>query len=773
MLRHALPLCLTLLAPAVLAQEPRSLTAADYARAEQRLPAAMNRLVAGGTVRPTWLPGNRFWYRNTTADGGEFLLVDPARRSRAPAFDHARLAAALTRAADTTLTSSGLALAEMTPAPGGWTLGFDVGRRRFSCDGGGAQCALVAPAGEQRPGAGRNQIQSPDGKRAAFVRAHNLWVRDLGTGRETQLTTDGEEHFGYATNNAGWERSDVPVLLWSPDSKRIATFQHDGRRVGMMYLVNTAVGHPTLEAWKYPLPGDSAIFTIHRVIADVETGRVVRLRMPPDAHRSTICDHVYCDGQWADVAWYPDVSHLAFVSSSRDHKRATLRIANASSGEVRDVLEETVATQYESGYSRVNWHVLPKSNEVIWFSERDDWGHLYLYDLTSGALKHRITTGAWPVLDVLRVDEAARTLYFTGAGREPGRDLYFRNLYRIGFDGKNLQLLTPEDGNHQVTLSPDGQYFVDSWSTPVTPATTVLRDLRGRLVMTLERADISRLVAAGWTPPIPFTVKARDGKTDLYGLLYRPAGFDSTRTYPVINYLYPGPQAGSVGNRSFVPARGEKHALAELGFIVVEVDAMGTPMRSKSFHDAYYGNMGDNGLPDQVGMIRQLAARHRWMDTTRVGIWGHSGGGFASTAGILRYPDFYKVAVSQAGNHDNRNYEDDWGERYQGLLVTNGDGSTNYDNQANQLLAKNLKGKLLIAHGTLDDNVPASSTMVMVDALIRANKDFDLLLFPNRRHGFGNEPYMMRRRWDYFVRHLLGAEPPKDYEFGRPRALTP
>ena len=258
---------------------------------------------------------------------------------------------------------------------------------------------------------------------------------------------------------------------------------------------------------------------------------------------------------------------------------------------------------------------------------------------------------------------------------------------------------------------------------------------------------------------------ARDGETDLYGLLYRPTRFNPNRKYPVLNYLYPGPQSGIVGSRSFRPARSDKQSLAELGFIVVEVDAMGTPGRSKSFHDIYYANMGDNGLPDQIAMIRQLGERHPWMDLERVGIWGHSGGGFASTDGILRYPDFYKVAVSGAGNHDNRNYEDDWGEKWQGLLRENRDGTTSYDNQANQLLAKNLKGKLLIAHGTMDSNVPPSNTMLVVNALIEANKDFDMLLLPNRGHGFGSEPYMMRRRWDYFVRHLLGVEPPREYEF--------
>jgi dipeptidyl aminopeptidase/acylaminoacyl peptidase len=286
--------------------------------------------------------------------------------------------------------------------------------------------------------------------------------------------------------------------------------------------------------------------------------------------------------------------------------------------------------------------------------------------------------------------------------------------------------------------------------------------------MPLEKSDISRLVASGWKPPIPFTVKARDGATDLYGLMYRPTDFDPSKRYPIINNVYPGPQSGSVGSRSFSPARGDTQALAELGFVVVQLDAMGTPGRSKKFHDAFYGNMGDNGLPDQVAGMKQLAARFPWIDIDRAGVYGHSGGGYATTGAMFHFPDFFKVGVSQAGNHDNRGYEDDWAEKWQGLLAANPDGTSNYDGQANQNFAKNLKGRLLITHGTMDDNVPPYMTMLVVNELIKANKDFDLILFPNRTHGFGNEPYMMRKRWDYFVRYLLGAQPPSEYAFKPP-----
>src|SRR5579859_3419546 len=536
-----------------------------------------------------------------------------------------------------------------------------------------------------------------------------------------------------------------------------------------MYLVETKVGHPKLQAWKYPLPGDDVVTTIQRVIIDLDGPRVVRLKMPPDQHRSSLCDHIACRGtEWADVEWSPDASHLAFVSTSRDHKHEQLRVADAATGAIRDVLEEKVATFYEPGNGRVNWHYLPVSNEVIWFSERDNWGHLYLYDLATGKLKSQITSGDWNVTELLRVDEKNRVLYFLGVGHEKGRDPYFSHLYRMGFDGKNLTLLTPEDANHNTTFSPSGRFFVDNYSKPDVPPVAVLRDLDGKMLATIEKADITKLLAAGWKPPIPFTVKGRDGVTDLDGLMFKPTNFDPSKKYPIVNHIYPGPQQGSVGSWSFAAARSDTQALAELGFIVIEIDGMGNPWRSKKFHDTYFGNMGDNTLPDQVAGMTQLAQRYSWIDLDRTGIYGHSGGGYATADAMFRYPDFFKVGISEAGNHDNREYEDDWGERYQGLLERHPDGTTNYDDQANQNIAKNLKGHLLLAHGTMDDNVPPYNTLLVVNELIKANKDFDLLLLPNRAHGFGNESYMVRRRWDYFVRYLLGAEPPQGYELHPP-----
>ncbi|MBV6522898.1 MAG: Prolyl tripeptidyl peptidase [Gemmatimonadaceae bacterium] len=494
--------------------------------------------------------------------------------------------------------------------------------------------------------------------------------------------------------------------------------------------------------------------------------------MPPDAHRSTVSDHIACGASICDVAWYPDGSNVAFVSSSGDHKTAWFRVASATTGEVRTLFEERSVTQIGDASLRDKlWRVLPASNELIWWSQRDNWLQLYLYDLTTGTLKNRITSGDGNVSDVIRVDEKARTIYFTANGKEAGRDPYFQHLYRIGFDGKGLTLLTPEDADHTVTLSPDGKYIVDSYSTPNTAPVTVLRDQNGKVVMELERADLSRLVASGWKPPTPVRMKGRDGTTDIYGLMFTPTHLDSTKKYPIVDYIYPGPQSGSVGSRSFNPARGDNQALAELGFVVVAIDGMGTPGRSKSFHDTYYGRMGDNTLPDQVAGIKELATRYSFIDGSKVGIWGHSGGGFATAAAMFRYPDFFKVGIAESGNHDNRNYEDDWGERYQGLLVRAGD-TDNYAAEANQTHAGKLKGKLFLAHGGMDDNVPPYNTTLVADALIKAGKSFDLLILPNARHGFGSDSnYMMARRWDYFVRNLMGAEPPRDYQIGKPRTL--
>lgn len=692
------------------AQCADTLTSADYARAESLLSYNTQKYIDHGNVDPHWTSDEQFWYTDSKAGKTDFVLVD-ARTGK-----------------------KSIVARE------------DLPKETFTRQG-------------------RNEVISPDGEKAAFIRDYNLWVKNLGTGEETQLTTDGVKDFGYATDNAGWKHSDKAILRWSPDSKKIATFQQDQRKVGNMYLVSTNVGHPKLEEWKYPLPGDSDVIMIERVIINVDTPKVIRLKMAPDFHRGTLSDDISSSGTFDDVDWSPDGSELAFVSTSRDHKIENFRIANTVTGEVRDVFTETVPTQYESGQGAINWRYLPKTHEIIWYSERDNWGHLYLYDSETGKLKNQITTGDFVVTELLKVDSKKRQLYFLADGREK-ENPYFTQFCKIDFSGKNLATLTPEAGNHSVDLSPNEKYFIDSYSQPDVPPVMVLRNITGKLISTLEKTDISRLKATGWQPPKPFSVKAADGTTDIYGLLFLPAKIDPDKKYPIIDYIYPGPQGGSVGSWSFRASRGDNNALTALGFVMVQIEGTSNPLRSKSFHDMSYGHMAENTLPDQVTGIRQLAQQYSFIDTNRIGIWGHSGGGFATADAMFTYPDFFKVGIAESGNHDNRNYEDDWGERYIGLLKKGPDGISNYEPQANQIYAKNLKGKLMLAHGMMDDNVPPSNTMLVIEALEKANKDYDLVIFPNSHHGYGPYSfYMMRRRWDYFVKNLLKATPPKEYEF--------
>jgi dipeptidyl aminopeptidase/acylaminoacyl peptidase len=762
--RYLLTLTSVIFTISVNAQQHPALTANDYGHAEAFLSYNTEPLIDNGPVRTNWLHDDRFWFRNLNANGSEFILVNPVNGKLSGAFDHQKLADALSAATGHTYTGLMLPFQTITFSADEKSVFFKADGKQWRYDTKAnilTADTTISARESRRPGGRRGglEVLSPDGKLAAFIKDYNLWVRDVATNKQTQLTTDGVKDFGYATDNAGWTSSDSPILLWSPDSKKIATNKQDERNVGDMYLYTTNVGHPTLKAWKYPLPGDKVIATIQHVIISVDVPKVLVLQIPPDAHRSSFQDDISME----DEIWSDDAGQLAFISTSRDHKDEKVRIADANTGVVREVFEETSLTQYESGWGSANWRYLSGSNEIIWFSERDNWGHLYLYDAITGKLKNQITKGDWVVTRIIKVDEKKREIYFMADGREP-ENPYFGQFCKIGFDGKRLEVLTPEAGNHAVSLSPSGAYFVDSYSKPDVPPVTVLRKLDGKLIATLEKTDVSRLAAAGWKPVTPFSVKAADGKTDLYGLLFTPTNLDPNKKYPVIDYIYPGPQGGSVGSWSFAASRGDNQALAELGFVVVVLEGTSNPLRSKSFHDMSYGDMSTNTLADQVTGIQQLAGRYPYMDVNKVGIWGHSGGGFATAAAMFRYPDFFKVGISESGNHDNRNYEDDWGERYDGLLTMNADGTSNYTNQANEFYAKNLKGKLMLAHGLMDNNVPPTNTLLVIDALEKANKDYDLVVFPNSPHGYGPfSAYMMRRRWDYFVKNLLGAEPPKEY----------
>ncbi|HEV3411523.1 MAG TPA: DPP IV N-terminal domain-containing protein, partial [Puia sp.] len=482
------------------AQQGGTLTDNDYAHAENLLASGTEPFVDNALGRPNWISGDRFWYRVLTAQGSEFILVNPAKGTRAPAFDQAKLAAALSSATGQTVNANHLPFGMFRYSDDGKSISFRIEGKAWSCD---LQTYALTPengsGGANTMGGGgqrSNEEVSPDGKKTAYIKDYNLWVRDIATGKETQLTTDGVKDFGYATDNAGWKHSDRAILAWSPDSRKIATFQQDQRNVGDMYLVTTNVGHSELRAWKYPLPGDKEIAMIQRVIINVDTPKVIRFQIPPDAHRGTLSDDISSSGGFDDVDWSEDGSQLAFVSTSRDHKDEKFRIADAATGAVREVFEEKVATQFESGRSAIDWRFLHKTNEIIWYSERDNWGHLYLYDATTGKIKNQITKGEWVVSRLYKVDEKKRVLYFTVAGRE-SENPYFNQLYRVNFDGSHLEVLTPEAGNHTISLSPAEDYFIDTYSKPDVAPVSVVRNLQGKVVVALEKTDISRLVATG------------------------------------------------------------------------------------------------------------------------------------------------------------------------------------------------------------------------------------------------------------------------------------
>jgi dipeptidyl-peptidase 4 len=739
-------------------------TAEDYARAESFLPANMQGLTRNFTVNVQW-SGERFWYRRDTTEGRAFVLVDARRGTSEPAFDHGRLAESLSSASGTTVTLHNLPVTSIAlEEPRAVTV--TVRRASWSCELERYECR------EQKTEAGpQGSVRSPDGRWDAFVRDYNLYLRAVETGEEHPITTDGEQHYAYGVpteanlGHVTMQRLGVVLnadVLWSPDSRRLLMQRIDERDVEEAYLIQSAPPgdvRPKLFRYRYPLAGDALLPMAELFIVDVQSKAVTPLEAEPvRAAPSSII-------QEGRIWWDEDGNQLYYVQHERDFKTIHFRIVDAGTGRTRTLLTERDTSYIDLNafrFNRPNVRVLGGGDEILWFSERDGWGQLYLYDAASGELKRRVTDGEFLVRDIVHIDEEERLVYFTANGVDPEQDPYFRHLYRASLDRPEPTRLTPEDADHWIQFAPDGAFFVDTYTWGGHVPTTVLRDTDGNLIRTLEEADLSGLEKRGWQWPERFRVKARDGQTDIYGVLYRPTNFDPEKSYPVLDFIYPGPQfhnapvswpsALSLG-RLLQPVQ----SMAELGFVVMILDGMGTPFRSRVFREVSYGNMGDaGGLADHVAALGQLGERYPYLDLDRVGIFGQSGGGYAAARAILKYPETFKVAFSSSGNHDQRGYIPVMGESSQGYPV-----GENYDNQANADLAANLEGHLMLVHGELDENVHPAHTLQLVDALIRANKHFDMLIVPNMSHGWaGHSNYLTRLRWDYFVRHLHGQEPP-------------
>lgn len=725
----------------------------DYQRAERFLPGNLRHLVYIAEVNPHWIEKtNRFFYHKASPSGSEFILVDPERNTSSPAFDHTRLAGALSHAAKQDYSASDLPFSDFEFVDGGKAIRFSIDKTQWKCLLDSYECEKDPP--KERP----NETISPDKRWAAFVKEHNLYLRDVSTGTVLQLTHDGVAAWDYATPlpslqlmiDQGTENVQQPAaVFWAPDSSKLVTYRIDSRNSGhftSLQFVPPDQLRPRAFTYVYPLPGE-VLAKATPIIFDIQSGKRT------DVESASI-ELPFQDGPGFD--WQPDSKSFRYDNDDRGYKAKELRVVDASTGEQKILLREQSDTYVDPGETM--YRFVEGTGEILWTSEKDGWNHLYLYGKT-GQLENQVTEGAWVVRAIEYVDEKNRRVYFSASGREKNEDPYQTHLYSVGFDGRDLRLLTPEKANHSISVSPDGEFFVDSYSRPDLPGEAVLRRTKdGSEVRVLEKSDATELTKTEWRFPEPFQGKAADGTTDLYGLIWRPSNFDPTKKYPIVEFVYTGPQSFFVPKGFGSPLR--LQSMAELGFIVVMVDGRGTTGRSRAFHQFSYRNLG-GAFEDHVAMIKQMAARNPYMDATRVGIYGTSAGGYGAAHAMLAFPEFYKVGVSTSGDHDARLDKAWWNELYQGYPIQD-----DYAAQSNVTMASRLQGHLLLEHGDIDENVHPVETMRFVDALMKANKNFDMLLVPNMFHGESGEHrlYLVRRRWDYFVRYLLGVTPPASFE---------
>ncbi|MCL4811874.1 MAG: prolyl oligopeptidase family serine peptidase [Vicinamibacteraceae bacterium] len=737
--------CVTAAAGPAPAQPAR----ADYERA-LGLREAYQKAAVGIAGPATWIgKTGRFWYRRSVEGGHEFLVVDAATRARERAFDHDAVAAALGRATGGRYTGVTLPFQRIEFAEDGRRLEVRVEGTLYRCAlAEPVSCEKVEPPAGAWGGPGFSCVAStadrplvsPDGAWEAFVQNYNVAVRPRPakeapkTPDTVTLSTDGSEGQCYAPRS----------IVWSPDSTRIAAYRvTPGHRREVHYIESSPEDQlqPKHSTRFYAKPGD--VLDIERpVLFHVPTAR----RIDVD---SALFPHAF---DMSPLVWRKDGRAVTFEYNQRGHQVYRVIEVSAETGAARAVVDERAATFFNYSGKKFR-HDVDDGREVVWMSERDGWNHLYLYDGATGTVRQQITSGSWPVREVLKVDEQARRIWFTASGVRDGVDPYFLDAYRIDFDGGHLVRLTEGDLNHAVSLSDDGQWLVDTASrVDVAPTMTLRRGEDGEAVAELERGDLGPLRRAGWRPPEVFVAKGRDGATDIWGVIYRPSTYDAAKQYPVIENIYAGPQSAFVP-KSF-SAYNPMQAQAELGFIVVQIDGMGTAHRSKAFHDVAWKNLKDAGLPDRILWHQAQARRDPSYDITRVGIYGTSAGGQSSLGALLFHPEFYKVAVSAVGCHDNRMDKIWWNEQWMGWPI-----GPHYAESSNVVNASRLEGRVLLVVGELDTNVDPSSTMQVANALIKANKTFDLLVIPGAGHGPGGA-YGERKRFDFFVQHLLGAVPP-------------
>jgi dipeptidyl-peptidase-4 len=845
----------------------------NWDQAARWTPTKIGKLVFDVTVTPHWfMESNRFWYSFETTDGTRYWVVDPAKKSKTPLFDNAKVAAQLSLLTAFAYDAQHLPIRNLHLGKKDTVLTFEVAvskdavipneeKKEEKVDDtnqeqnvtdqqqqtqggrgrGGRGAAAGAPATppettrtiyfeldlasgkisrldkfEPIPARPRWASSiSPDSKTVLFARGFNLYMMDWDnykkaqknpgdtTVAETQLTTDGEEHYSYARVLLDEEaqmlkrdqrndkvkpgpRTPAIGVEWSKDSKKFSLIRADDRKVADLWVIHTLANpRPILETYRYAMAGDENAPQLELYVFDVASK--ARLAIKADAFKDqTIAvstDRVtYRSREMQQIRdnvggtagamgggggagamfggvtpiWLADGSDkLYFERSSRDLHRVDFCVADTATGAVKSIIQERANVFVDVKQT----HILNNGAEILWWSERDGWGHYYLYD-GAGTLKAQITSGEFMADNILSVDDKARTMYFTANSHEPDEDPYYSHLYKVNLDGSGLKMLTPGNFDHAVGTSDDGKLFIDTFSRVDSAPKSTLVDNMGALVTDLETADVRRLLEAGYKYPEPFHVKADDGITDIYGVMYRPFDFDARKKYPLIEYVYPGPQTESV-TKTFSKTNASV-TLANVGFVVIEVgNRGGNPNRDRWYETFGYGNLRDYGLADKKAAAEQLAALHPYIDINRVGIWGHSGGGFMSAAALLEYPDFFKVAWSESGNHENNVYNKYWSEKYHGIKEqADKDGTVKflYNIDKNSELARNLKGHLMLTTGDMDNNVHMANTMRLADALIRANKRFDMLVLPGQRHGYTTDgDYVLWQRMNYFSRWLLGS----------------
>jgi len=793
---------------------------ANYELASRFSPKKLEKMLFSTAVDPHWMKGGvKFWYTYETTTGKKWYVVDPVKMSKVPMFDNDKLAASITKIVKDPFDGKHLTIDNLKFVKDENWIQFevkstqDVEKKDTTKKGPATKekkvfhfqynitlDSLVELKDHKKPTPKPSWANvSPDQQWVVFARDFNLYRMDSANLRkaiakeddstivEEKLTTDGIENYGFGesfgeTNlekAANRKKRKFAGVMWSPNSKHFVVTRTDSRNVKDLWVINSiAEPRPTLETYKYHMPGEKEAPIREMMVFDMATKKMQKIDASQFKDQelgiwSANVEKRARDDERRPMIWMGDDNKFYFSRTSRDLKRIDVCAFDLSSKQVKVLVEERMNTYLELRKPLF----FNNGKEFIHWSERDGWGHLYLYD-SSGNMKSQITSGPWHVEEMEDIDDKTRTVYFTANGKEAGEDPYYLHLYKTALDGSGLKLLNPGDHDHSANLDDTRRFFVDNYSRVNTAPVSALFDVTGKKIMDLEKADLSSLMHAGYKFPEPFIAKADDGITDLYGVVYKPFDFDSTKKYPVVAYVYPGPQTEAV-NKAFGRSMDRVDRLAQFGFIVVTLgNRGGHPSRSKWYHNYGYGNLRDYGLADKKTVIEQLGQRHSYMDVSRVGIHGHSGGGFMSTAAMLVYPDFFKVAVSSAGNHENNIYNRWWSEKHHGVreqVSDKGDTSFLYAIEKNSELAKNLKGHLMLSHGDIDNNVHPGNTIRMANALIKANKRFDLVLLPGQRHGYGDmTEYFFWQMGDYFSKWLLGdfSQPVDIMEINREIQLT-